>query len=116
MKASLKIYRWQHKETGFGPLCGKTGFDWVFHFKHHESPCEDEGYLDFCRFFSEEQMKDYFFAWSSLEHFLEVLEDGAEDALEECGFEFTEWEVHEDYVLLKDGQVLFNRSKAVRIN
>lgn len=111
----MRVYRWQHKESGFGPLCGETSFNWEFNFKHHKFPCYDEGYNQFTKFFSEDKMEEYFFAWDSIENFLEVMEDGAEEALEEWGFEFTEWEVEEDFVVLKDGQVLFNRAKAVRI-
>lgn len=112
----MRVFRWQHTEHGFGPLCGHTDFHWGDNFKDHNYPSEDEAFVSFFGYVTkDEQMEPYFFGWNSLELLVGNMFTGAEEALEAAGFELTEWEVSEDFIVLEDGQVVFNRSKALKI-
>lgn len=117
----LKVYRFEHTEIGCGPLCAETSFPWNRFFRDHTSPCELEIFNDFERFVKnrddvvERNHPDFFFGANDLDWLLSLLRTGAEEALELNDFELMEFEVTEDYLVLDDGQVYFNKSKAKRV-
>lgn len=116
MQKSIRVYRWEHKELGIGPLCGETNFRWKCWFREHKGPWEDDAFEAY-RCSIPELPSQLFYAWSCLPLLLANMYEDAEEALEEAGFELTEWEVDEgDFVLMTDGQVAFLKHKARRIN
>lgn len=61
-------------------------------------------------------LRDHVFAWNDLDLFISNLYFEAEDTIESFGFEMTVWELStDDFVVLSDGQVFFNRNKATRV-
>lgn len=115
----LKVYRFEHVEDGVGPLCGKIlhRFEWEQMFYEHMFPCYDDDFVDFCggRPGLEDGDRDeYVFGWDDLEKVVAFIKPGAEEILESNGFELMEYEVHKDYVIMKDGQVCFNKKIALR--
>lgn len=114
---TIRVFRWQHKETGYGPLCARNDDPfmwWQVLFHDHNGPEGDE-WVEYKN--QESHIKsNHFFAWDSLDKFLNILKEGAEDLLENRGYEMTEWEISEAYIVMEDGQVYFDRTKATRIN
>ena len=117
----LKVYRFEHKYIGCGPLCGETSFSWQTYFKDHDCPRDDVGFPDFERSvkhrdsITDDDHPYFFFGALNLDWLLNLLRHGAEEELEFFDFELMEYEVTEDYYVLGDGQVYFNKSKAKRV-
>lgn len=117
----LKVYRFEHKYIGCGPLCVETSFRWNVYFKDHQAPCETDAFNDFEKFVKnrddveDRNHPEFFFGANNLDWLLSLLRSGAEEALEEYDFELMEFEVTDDYFVFDDGQVYFNKSKAKRV-
>lgn len=112
----MLVYRYEHIELGVGPLCGETDFNWIRWIHDHASPNEDFAYVEFTKALTyppfEYRHPDYFFAFNSLERMKAILKEGAEEALYKNDFMLYVYDLEEDYVVLEDGQVFFNKKKA----
>ena len=113
----MRVYRWEHKEHKFGPLCGETEFPWRRAFRDHSYPHDDAEFLKYEESITVEDAAAHNFAWDSLENLIENMRGiDAEEMLLEWGFVLTEWEVTERYCVMWDGQVFFHRESAKQIS
>lgn len=110
---NTKVYRYEHLDKGFGPLCGDGltllgGRCWDELFDHHDS-------VDY---FEEEYNKieggikeKHYFGMTSKEALFSLTFSWTFRALEEAGFALFVYE-SEDAVVFPDGQVVFTKEKS----
>lgn len=110
----MKVWRWEHGELGYGPLCGETGdFLWEDLFYPHLDPEHCPRYTEYVSSLSFKDRKGHFFGANSKSGICKLMKKGTGRKLQECGFHLCIYEVHEDFVVLSDGQVFFKKAKAV---
>ena len=115
----MRVYRIEHGETGIGPLCARQpnySISWFELFHDHNSP---DTYAEYLKFANKHKMHydndnfQYVFGMECLDRLFGLLKENAFDTLEEYGFVLREFEVKNDYVVLPDGQVVFDRDQAI---
>lgn len=112
----MKIYRFEHTELGFGPMC-QAGCDlhqrcWFDIFKYHSSVSEDPLYDVKLPGGVQEYHK---FGMSTLDGLLSLCFSWTEENLLDCGFDLFEIEVPDDSAVFMDGQVVFDSRFAKRV-
>jgi hypothetical protein len=111
----MKIYRFEHKTLGFGPLCnegcGVHNRRWDDWFKNHTSVDWFDEYEELLP----DGIKRYHkFGMTKLEDLLDLCWSWTTEELLEYGFDVYEFEV-EDFVVFPDGQVVYDSRTAIRI-
>lgn len=110
------VYRWENKYSGFGPMCHINSDNWQWYdlFYDHEVP--NYANSEFAMFMEEHKGKRlYVFGTTSLDWLFRITRKGAEEILERCDYELTSWKVTESFFLFNDGQVCFERIKAIKL-
>lgn len=116
----IKIYRFEHKETGLGPLCGEHSIDWNQVFYHHEYPMHSIEFVAFADRFGWDHLGPnrvdgkYRFGCPSIDAIIDLLRDDGEEILNFCDFQLVEYEIDEedDYCLFYSNQVVFDITQA----
>jgi hypothetical protein len=113
----MKIYRFEHKVLGFGPLCADGcryhGRYWYQLFKSHDSVDCDPEFEQKIPTGIQEYHK---FGMSTLEGLLDLCYSFTVEDLLEHGFDLFEFEVSDDSAVFNDGQVVFDSRTARRID
>ena len=110
------VYRWENKYSGFGPMCHINDDNWQWYdlFYDHEVPNHTNS--EFAKFMKEHRRKRlHVFGTTSLDWLFSITRKGAEEILERCDYELTSWKVTESFFLFNDGQVCFERTKAIKL-
>jgi len=107
------VYRIEHKELGFGPLCSE-GYDltlmpWTRFAKYHESVTEIDPNFVVC--------SNHRFGFTDLNTLFEVFKPKAFDTLEKFGFDLFEYCVDDGFFTeFPDGQVVFDKNHATKVS
>jgi len=115
----MKIYRFEHIEDGEGPFCCKKFLKSDFNpFIKHNGPHSFDEYHDFTKSKGNKWTglsgSPYFFGMKSLSTLLGLLRV-QEQVMYDKGFVIAVYDAEEDLVTFPDGQVMFNKEKARRV-
>lgn len=112
----MKIYRIEHKDFGFGPLCGDGceyhGKNWLLLFRNHSIVDGFDVFKKKHPYGVEEHHK---FGMNTLSELMGICYNDTLTDLADYGFYLYEFEVDDSSVVCPDGQVVFDSRTAKRI-
>lgn len=107
------VYRIEHKELGFGPLCtdgcGLHNMTWTHFAKYHADVTEMDPNFVVC--------EHHVFGFSDLNTLFKVFKSYAFDDLSDWGFDLFEYCVEDGFFTeFPDGQVVFDKNHATKVS
>ncbi len=112
----MKLYRYEHVDTGLGPLCGEHELNWCKAFDCHRAPMDFVEFVDFAESVGWDHRQyrtdtKYRFGSVSFDRLMDLVKN--EKYLLKEGFVLYEYEVEEEFCVFDDWQIVFNRDKIV---
>ncbi len=112
----MKLYRYEHVDTGLGPLCGEHAINWRCVFDTHSAPMWFSEFIEFADMVGWDHRKylpntPYRFGSISFDKMMDLVID--EEAIKKHGFVLYEYEVEEEFCVFDEWQIVFNRDKIV---